>query len=235
MRNILVNLKQVSLRPLSRWRQGLKVKRWRKIWAIDSHLAVYQQLYIAVNGFLLSKHARAKQDCLDYIYGEIEFEAFIALISLCKPNTETIFYDLGSGTGKAVLACAMVYPVKKSCGIELFSVLVDCAKARQQQLSQLAAYQEKSAGIHFYQGNILEASFSEATLVFINASAFFGETWLNLSKHLEQLKMGAIVISTSKALQSDLFIILHRTKVKMSWGIVEAFIQHRQPEDSFFY
>ena len=68
-------------------------------------------------------NARQKQDAIEYVYGEIEFLPFIALLSLDKPDSKTVFYDLGSGIGKAVLACAMVYPVHKSVGVELLPEL----------------------------------------------------------------------------------------------------------------
>lgn len=94
--------------------QKRKIRRWQDALAISKHLAVFQQLYADVNGFALSKKARLGGDAFEYVYGEIEFESFTALLSLCHPNSSTIFYDLGSGTGKAVLACAMVFNVKKA-------------------------------------------------------------------------------------------------------------------------
>lgn len=210
------------------WLRQTKIKRWRKALALDKHYAAYHQLYANVDGFVISKAARVKQDAMEYVYGEIDFEPFIALLSLCNPNSSTVFYDLGSGTGKAVLACSMVFNVKKSCGIELFPSLHQCAELQQQRLAQLPDYRIQAEHIQFKLGNILEEPLRDASLIFINATAFFGETWLAISKHVEQIKPGAFVISTSKALHSNLFKTTAVTQVRMSWGIVNAFIQQRR-------
>lgn len=215
-----------------RWRRQAAVKRWRNALALDKHQAVFQQLYADLNGFILSQTARSGQDAIEYVYGEIDFESFIALVSLCTPNSSTLFYDLGSGIGKAVLACAMVFDIKKSCGIEFFPSLHQNAELQRQRLRKIPDYLEKADRIEFRQGDFLEAQFNDASLIFINATAFFGETWLAISKHVEQVKPGTQVISTSKTLRSNLFITSKVTQVTMSWGIVDAFIQERLATDS---
>lgn len=221
---ILVSL---ILRLAIQWRRQWKIRHWRKSLALSKHEAIYQQLYAEVDGFALSQVARAGNDAIEYVYGEISFEPFIALLSLCHPDCSTVFYDLGSGTGKAVLASMMVFDVQKSCGIELFSSLCDCAKNQQLRLGQIPAYKAKAERIEFRQENILDAQFRDATLVFINATAFFGQLWQAISKQVEQIKPGSLVISTSKALNSTAFITLAVKEVAMSWGLVRAFIQQR--------
>ncbi|MCC5014337.1 MULTISPECIES: hypothetical protein [Legionella] len=214
------------------WRRQIKLQRWRKSLSLNKHYKVYRQLYANVDGFALSKVERTKQDAPEYVYGEIDFESFIALLSLGKPGPSTVFYDLGSGVGKAVLACIMVFDVKKSCGIELFSSLHHCAQQQQQRLTCIRDYETKANRIKFIQGNFLETSVADANLIFINATAFFGETWLAISQLVEQIQPGALVITTSKTLRSDLFTLETVTQVKMSWGIVKAYIQQRQDQAS---
>ncbi|KTD38510.1 putative methyltransferase [Legionella nautarum] len=208
-------------------RQPRRLKRWKNSLALAKHFAVFQQLYADVDGFSLSKAARIDGDAFEYVYGEIEFEPFIALLSLGNPNSSTVFYDLGSGTGKAVLACAMVFKVQKSCGIELFSSLHQTAELQQRRLKKLPDYFEEAKHIEFKKADILQTRFDDASLIFINATGFFGDSWLAISKCIEQIKPGALVISTSKSLSSELFICLRVTQVAMSWGIVNAFIQQR--------
>ena len=154
-----------------RWRRQAIIKRWFTSLSINKHHANYEQLFASVDGFALSRQARTSHDAMEYTYGEINFISFIALLSLTRPNSSTVFYDLGSGTGKAVLACAMVFNVQKSCGIELFSVLHQAALNQQQQLGILSDYHDKDNVIYFVNSNFLEADFSDATLLFINATA----------------------------------------------------------------
>ena len=224
---LLIILVGLVILLIRKWQQRSTINRWRRALDLEQHHATFQQLYADLDGFALSKAARTSQDAIEYVYGEIIFEPFIALLSLCKPNSSTIFYDLGSGTGKAVLACAMVFDVKKSCGIELFASLCQSAKAQQQRLKEIPVYQARATRIEFKQGNIIGTPFDEATLIFINATAFFGENWQAISKQVEQVKPGCLVISTSKSLVSNLFTTLRVTQVTMTWGIVDAYIQER--------
>lgn len=208
-------------------KQKRAIKRWYHTLSLKEHHTHFHRLYDDLNGFILSKAARKERDAMEYTYGEIDFIAFIALIHSTKPTSETIFYDLGSGIGKAVLACAMVFNVKKSCGIELFDLLHQAALNQQQQLQLLPAYQNKATRICFIQGNFLEIDFSDATLIFINSTAFFGETWELLNQRLEQLNEEVIIITTTKKLISSQFQIIKILKVQMSWGIVTAYIHQK--------
>lgn len=207
--------------------QRLRLWLWRRSLDVRTHQISFDKLYDQVDGFALSKEARLTGDSPQFVYGEIDFESFIALLSLCNPNANTIFVDLGSGSGKAVLACAMVFNVKKSCGIEWFPSLYQCAISQQAQLLSWPNYTVLRERIFFSQGDLLDYPLTDATLVFINATAFFGEYWADISRHLEQVTPGALVISTSKPLRSNQFETLSITKVLMSWGVVQAFIQKR--------
>ncbi|KTD66289.1 class I SAM-dependent methyltransferase [Legionella spiritensis] len=205
-----------------------RLGRWRKALALERHKPVFNKLYDDVNGFLISQTARIHQDAMEYVYGEIEFESFIALLSLCGINDKTVFGDLGSGTGKAVLACAMVFKVARSYGVELFPELHQAAQQQLCRLRQIPAYSHKARCITFTLGDFMNAPLGDTTLAFINATAFFGERWQAISKHLEQMKPDSLVISTSKAIQSDWFDLVHVTPVQMSWGISYAYIQRKQ-------
>lgn len=216
----------VSFSTLS-WRRQIIRKRWRKKLALDQHESIYNQLYTDVHDFVLSKAARVNHDAFEYTYGHISFESYIALLSLCHPNSSTIFYDLGSGTGRAVIACTMVFNTKKSYGIELFSPLHECAQVQQHHLSNHLAYHQKASHIEFQCKDLLKTHFADATLLFISATAFLGQTWLSISKHMEHVKPGTLVITISKTLNSPLFKTNRSTLVIMSWGITKAFIQER--------
>jgi hypothetical protein len=207
----------------------VKIQIWRRHLHLDEHQRVFQQLFSNVDGFFLSKRARQKSDALEYVYGEIEFSSFIALLSLTQPTEETIFYDLGSGVGKAVFACAMVFDVKKCCGVELFSELHQAALDQQKRLQQMKNYVDKSKKICFLQQNFLATDFSDATLIFINATGLFGETWDALNTRLANVNPKTIILTTSKKLPSSLFTVIRTTTVQMSWGNVYAYIQTRNP------
>lgn len=209
------------------------VKQWRLwIWkrSLDliQHERLFNELYSDVDGFSLSKIARADCDAPEYLYGEIEFLSFVALLGRCSPNQSTIFYDLGSGTGKAVLTMALVFHVKQSIGIELFPALHQAAVAQKNKLALVSKFQSRAKTIQFIQDNFLNQSISDANLIFINATAFFGQHWIDISTKLEQISSGSFVITTSKPLRSSAFQLQEQTWALMSWGVVKTYIQYRK-------
>lgn len=223
----LVLLVLCGFRAYPRFRQRAAVKQWYKTLNLRQHEDRYHELFKHVDGFSLSRQARVAYDAIEYTYGEIEFPSFIALLSLAKPDSKTIFYDLGSGTGRAVFACAMVFGVQKSCGIELLSPLSLSALKQQQHLQQWHDYSEQSQALYFINADFLTVDFTDATLIFINATAFFGDTWDAIHQALKQVKAGTTIITTSKKLNSNGFMIIRKTWVAMSWGPVSAYIHQR--------
>lgn len=203
--------------------------RHTRVWLkkMQCHTQQFKKIFNTINGFTISKHARSQRDAPEYCYGEIEFIPFIALLSLCRINSETVFYDLGSGVGKAVIACAMIFDIKQCVGVELFEELHQAALIGLENLKTLPAYREKAQKIVFIRGDLREVSLNEANLIFINASAFFTPLWNDISRHCEQLISGALVISASKPLLSKSFKLQKQTHVEMSWGVVTAYIQIR--------
>lgn len=205
-----------------------KIQRWTQSLNLTNHTPIFHQLYSGVDGYSASRFARQKQDAIEFTYGEIEFLPFVALLSLITLDSDTVFYDLGSGIGKAVIACAMVYPVRKSVGIELLPELCVIAKQQALKLASHPSYQKEAAKIQFLQEDLLEADLSEATLIFINSTTFLGIIWQKLSAHLSNFSQLQTVITTSKALPNADFTLINTTKLQMSWGVVPAFIHCRK-------
>ncbi|HRD69921.1 MAG TPA: hypothetical protein PK657_07235 [Legionella sp.] len=206
----------------------LRVKRWKNSLNLREHARVFQNLYQDVDGYGISRKAREKMDAFAYTYGEIDFLSFIALLSLVKPNENSVFYDLGSGTGKAIIAAAMVYPMKKTCGIELFAELHIRACQQKKILTTYERYQKVAATVEFIQGDYFLIDMNDATVIFINSTALFGEEFENLSNKLNLLPHLQVIITTSKPLLASNFSPFITTKVQMSWGVVTAYIQLRK-------
>jgi precorrin-6B methylase 2 len=208
------------------WIRKIRLWHWKRSLNLKRHQTAFQTLFTNMNGFELSKKARLTGDAFEYTYGEIEFIPFIALIAMTKPTPHTRFYDLGCGTGKAVISCATVFEMGHYCGIELFKELSDAALTQKIRLAQLPAYETRAKKITFIHDNFLNTDLSEATLIFINATALIGPTWELLNEKLSKTPPGTIVITTTKKLISTAFYVTNRTKVEMSWGITVAYI-HR--------
>lgn len=209
------------------YRRYVTLKRWRNNLNLDNHQPIYHQLFRAIDGYQLSRQARASHDAIEYTYGEIDFTAFIALITLTNPTSNTVFYDLGSGIGTAIFAYSLVFPFRACYGIERLPLLHLTAKQQLENLEKYPAYANKCAKIHFINDDFLQVKLTHATLIFINATAYFGEIWQAINQHLNHVQIGTLVITTSKKITSKQFRLIKTTTVLMSWGPVITFIHEK--------
>jgi hypothetical protein len=81
-------------------------------------------------GYQASHEARQKlpteEDSPSFYYGEIRFRTFATALHKCKTkyggwsslSGDDVFYDLGSGMGKVVVAASLLHPFQQSIGIE---------------------------------------------------------------------------------------------------------------------
>lgn len=201
-----------------------KVRRWLRILNLHQHEAVFQQCFQNVDGFRLSRQARLNADAMEYTYGEINFLSFIALLSLAHPTKEKKFYDLGSGTGKAVLAAAMVFDMQFCCGVELFEPLYQAAE----QCKTLLQSSYHMGAVQFIHGDFLTIDFSQADIIFINATAFWGPVWERLNMKLAELPPETTILTISKMLDAAHFSVKKVTYVQMSWGMATAYVHLRK-------
>lgn len=184
-------------------------------------IALCHKVYRDVPGFSLAKQARQVQQqfSYEYIYGEIDFKSFAHLLSRCKIMPTTVFYDLGSGTGKALVCAALLYDFKKICGIENLQLLHECA---QNIINKIPAQ-----NIFLYHADLLVWNIFDSDLVFINASAFIGDFWEQVLARLIQLKEGTQVIVVSKRLPGEYFTQLYEDFLPMSFGLARVGIYRR--------
>ncbi|EQC42558.1 hypothetical protein SDRG_00288 [Saprolegnia diclina VS20] len=194
---------------------------------------VYDRVYRHISsdyGKEMSMQARkgTEHDTTGHVYGEIAFFPFAdILLSIAPelPQNNAIFYDLGSGVGKAVVAAALLHPFHKSVGIEVLQPLVDFSLARVDKLGQ--DYDGIAQSISFVSGSFLDHPWSDGDLVFSHSTCFSPGTWERISKQAEQLKQGAYFVSVSHVLLSPLFEVLRTMVVTMSWGSCTVYVHRR--------
>ena len=209
------------------WRRRA-LRQWQRALKLDVLAPVFDTLYAPVNGFALSRMARNGRDAPEYTYGEICFLPFIALMAKAGMAQSSVFWDLGSGTGKAVVACAMVFGVQKSAGVECFVELHEAAVGVRKRLIQTEGFEALSHTLYFECASFLNTDFFDATHVFINASALSGDTWTQLVLMLQHLSEGSVVVITSKRLPPAYFELADALLVEMSWGFAQAFLYKRR-------
>jgi hypothetical protein len=59
-------------------------------------------------------------DRTEFTYGEIEFYYFLPVLNLVSPSAGEVFWDLGCGLAKPMVAATLAYPYLKAVkGVEL--------------------------------------------------------------------------------------------------------------------
>lgn len=155
------------------------------------------------------------------IYGEVEFPSFYRILRKINPQPGLTFYDLGSGTGKAVFAARFAYDFERCIGIEILSSLhqqaakiVDRYNSSFKQ--QLALGQPQHVSV--FEGSFLDYDWSDGDVVFANSTCFEDDLMAQLSQQAERLKPGAMVVTFTKGMSSPAFELLERKRSRMSWG-----------------
>lgn len=182
---------------------------------------------------MLSKNERESKDLTEeksLIYGEVEFSSFYRVLRKINPPAGQIFYDLGSGTGKALFVARLTQDFSKCIGIEILHSL-HCQAERivrryQEQVAPLLSL-GTSTYAHAYEGSFLDFDWSDGDLVFANSTCFGDDLMGSLSRQAEKLRPGAIVVTFTKGLSSSAFEVLERKRYRMSWGPATVFIHRR--------
>ncbi len=182
---------------------------------------IFDTLYGDVRGYELSFSARKKMDYFDrgLTYGEIIPKEFSRMLKEVDPQKGEVFYDLGSGTGKAVIAAALLFPFSKVVGIELLDDLYDASIRVTERLKREVSTQEiPLPEVKFIQSDFLNSDFSDADIVFAHATCFHEAQFRELLPKFEGLKKGARLLLVSKPIALESFEYIQSSEHPFSWG-----------------
>mmetsp|Transcript_20054 Transcript_20054/g.28816 ORF Transcript_20054/g.28816 Transcript_20054/m.28816 type:complete len:415 (+) Transcript_20054:111-1355(+) len=207
----------------------------------DEAHAVFNELFSDTSlevGKTLSKEERDQkslQDEKSLIYGEVDFHSFYRVLRKINPSPGGVFYDLGSGTGKAVFAARFVCDFSRCIGIEVLESL------HQQAAGIVHRYNEDfqeylTAGMHqmanVYAGSFLDYDWSDGDVVFANSTCYDDQLMADMGEMAKSLKPGAIFVTFTKGLNlPDFFELVERKRYRMSWGPATVFIHRRLGDD----
>lgn len=170
-------------------------------------------------------------------YGEIDFVSFCTILrKVCCGNnvSQKVFIDLGSGTGRAVVAARLMEDFAVCEGMELLESLhsasTNVLKFFESSGKQFLHYSSPTE-VRVSHESILTYDWSHGDVVFANSTCFDAALMQSISQQAEKLKAGSILISFTKSLVSDKFELLERCKFTMSWGPATVFI-HRRLSDN---
>jgi len=195
---------------------------------------IFEKLYSKVDGRALSLKGREEQnlESKSFVYGEVVPEGFYQLISDLNPQPGEVFYDLGSGTGKALLLAHMLFDFKKCVGIELLDALyatsAEMVKRYERDIRKKIIDAVDNREVKVIHGDFLKQDISDADIVFMNSTCFQEDLMALLEEKLESVHANAHIISLSKPLKSPAY---HQYKHKLydfSWGQATAFYHRKR-------
>lgn len=164
------------------------------------------------------------------VYGEVDFESFVEILRKVGPSTGKKFYDLGSGTGRAVMAARITQDYSTCVGIEslssLYNASLEVNSSFEQLIRQFLGTGQEQA-TEFLKGSITEIDWSDGDVVFANSTCFEDDLMEELSAKAELLKEGSVVITFTTGLDSPCFEVLEEAHYTMSWGAATVFIHLR--------
>lgn len=195
-----------------------------------SRIKLFDNIYHSIDGFSTSKNTREDLKLISdesLTYGEVEFMSFKEIIDLAKPRQNDVFFDLGSGTGKAVIIAAMCFDFSVCKGIELLEPVYKLSCQALNALQESVNKQKNNIlravkhlpDIKFYNQNFIKTDLSSANIIFINATCYPIDFWDELINKFNNLKKGTRIIITSKKIESLQFKQIYAGSHLMSWGM----------------
>lgn len=181
-------------------------------------------MYEGIDSYMISSSARKKLPYYDrsHTYGEVLPESFYKILSAVKPKEDEVFYDLGSGTGRAVFLAGLLYPFSRVNGIEKLSELWQTSKIIQNKFDSEVRPGlpdgKKNLRINFIRGDFLEVDFFDADVIFAHATCFHDEFLMELQRRFLYLKKGARLITVTKTLSLPILDYVKTETHRLSWG-----------------
>ncbi|CAD8168058.1 unnamed protein product [Paramecium octaurelia] len=173
-------------------------------------------------------------------YGEIEFKSLSMVFQYVSPKKGGVFYDLGSGIGKGVIAASLMHQFDICKGIECLHSLHEQAcnlkeeveKQKcliEQEMEQIGVYDYQLPKIEFINGDVRELDWTDGTFLFASTTCFDPDLMKQLSKKAADLKEGSYFITVTKTLDPQTgWDLVKSIKVQLSWGLATIHIQQKK-------
>lgn len=192
---------------------------------------IFQNLYSSICGKSIAQAECKRLQLQDdsFVYGEITLESLHEIFQRTPFTENDIFYDLGCGTGKAVIGAALLRKFKKCCGIDLLPGLIESAiQVKNSAATYAHTFVTPLTAIEFHHQDLLNVDLSQAGIVFIHATTFHPTLWEPLIKKLNCLKENTYIIAVTKKLSSNQFETINALTVSMSWGEGSVYIYRKK-------
>jgi SAM-dependent methyltransferase len=174
---------------------------------------------------------------INLTYGEVKFDSLaLAICAHLDMKGKTVFYDVGSGSGRGCFTASLIHDFTKIRGIEIVPGLHNAAKTQlgnydAQILPRMEA-EAKAKGsplmpqdLDFVMADFRKFDWTDADIVWANSTCYGAELMKYLSEASEKLKEGTYFITLTQRLTSDHWeLVVPGELYPMSWGSATIYI-----------
>eukprot|EP01031_Cornospumella_fuschlensis_P037306 gene37306-45293_t len=155
--------------------------------------------------------------------------------NLINESNTDCFYDLGSGSGKMVIAAALTQTFRHCVGLEILASLHDIASQVGTSYSHFLSENTNGKAystVEFHQSDILDLAahdWTKAGCLYINSTCFDDVLMQRLQEiATEHMRSGSIIITLSAFwANKKVFEFIREIRHEMSWGMADIFIQRK--------
>ena len=194
---------------------------------------IFNIIYSRLDGHSIAREGRRKLNYFysGHTYGEITYEGFSKMLKFCKPKDHEIFYDLGSGTGKAVILASLLANFSVLIGIEIINELHKASHEilnHYNRITEKIYFRHPKQFIDFINNDFANVDFSDADIIFMNATCFEYELNFPMIKKLDKLKKGARIITNTRFIKTPTYNVENIGTFPFSWGSEYAFLHTKK-------
>ena len=200
----------------------------------------FNSIFSEIDGNQASQTDRSRNSLSDeqgLTYGEITYLGFLEMLKAAGAADGQIFYDLGCGSGKALVAAALSDVRFLRCvGVELLPTVCACAREAVELLKSSLTdkalcmrMQITLPMLEVREGDITACDWSEADLVYLSSVCFPDAVMQSLLHRGRELKAGARILTLRMLPEGyqQVFALEPSVWARMSWGKMEVFVLRR--------
>ena len=178
-----------------------------------------------------SPTASSASGVVEMTYAEMAFEAFAEVMRGVHPTPGSRFLDLGSGTGRQVMAAALLFDFAGCVGVEMHHALNSVAQQRparaQAAVARAGGLAEDLPDMHFIENDFMHISWRDYDVVFANATDFPPSILQGIADQSRELPKGALLITCGHALTAGHLTCISSKTLPAEWGGMQVHVHQR--------
>lgn len=206
----------IKMRLYLFWQATYSLFLYRSNWRFVKADLLLSAFYLFQNPYSICRSYLENRGLEDiHVYGETPLYAFEAACKKFQISKNQVFYELGSGRGKLCFWASSYFGFDRVVGIEENPIFFSKAE----KLRALLCIDNMS----FVCQDILRIDYEKADIIYLYSTSMSDNFLKQLLKAFQKLKPGAIVISVSEPLKSELFELQDKLLAQFPWGKTHLF------------